>query len=87
MPDRFTIAIELEGVLISNAVGQFPRPVSRVFVSACREAGDRVEPYTSGPADRAADIVAGFDPTDATDAVPTTLAARVPAFVSTVARS
>lgn len=60
MQDPFTIAIDLEGVLISNAVSQFPRPGSRAFVSACRQAADRVVLYTSVPADRAADIVAGL---------------------------
>jgi hypothetical protein len=58
MPDTFTIAIDLEGVLISNAVSQFPRPGACVFVSACRQAADRVVLYTSVPGDRAAEIVA-----------------------------
>jgi hypothetical protein len=74
MPDRFTIAIDLEGVLISNAVSQFPRPGSRAFVAACRQAADRVVLYTSVPGDRAAEIVErlvaeGHLPDDPFDAI------------------
>jgi hypothetical protein len=56
--DRFTIAIDLEGVLISSAVSQFPRPGAGSLVAACRRAADRVVLYTSVPGDRAAEIVA-----------------------------
>lgn len=58
MADRFTIAIDLEGVLISNAVSQFPRAGAGSFIAACRRAADRVVLYTSVPGDRAAEIVA-----------------------------
>ncbi len=74
VPDRFTIAIDLEGVLISNAVSQFPRPGSRAFLIACRQAADRVVLYTSVPSDRAAEIVErlvteGYLPDDPFDAI------------------
>ncbi|MFN8722219.1 MAG: hypothetical protein ACK5YI_15455 [Rhodospirillales bacterium] len=74
MPNPFTIAIDLEGVLISNAVSQFPRPGAGLFVSACRRAADRVVLYTSVPAERAADTVGrlvadGHLPPDPFDAI------------------
>jgi hypothetical protein len=52
-----TIAVDLEGVLISNAVSRFPRPGAAAFVTACRLAGDRVVLYTSVRAELARQII------------------------------
>ena len=47
MPNETTIALDLEGTLISNAVSQFPRPGLRVFLDSCEERFNRVCVYTA----------------------------------------
>ena len=42
-----TIALDLEGTLISNAVSQFPRPGLREFLLFCAEQFERVCIYTA----------------------------------------
>ena len=44
-----TLALDLEGTLISNAVSAFPRPGLLDFLSFCRETFDRVVIFTSVP--------------------------------------
>ena len=47
MPNETTIALDLEGTLISNAVSQFPRPGLRGFLDFCAERFNRVCIYTA----------------------------------------
>ena len=47
MANETTIALDLEGTLISNAVSQFPRPGLRGFLDFCAERFDRVCIYTA----------------------------------------
>ena len=42
-----TIALDIEGTLISNAVSQFPRPGLFAFLEFCRESFDHVYIYTA----------------------------------------
>ena len=42
-----TIALDIEGTLISNAVSQFPRPGLFAFLEFCRESFDQVYIYTA----------------------------------------
>jgi len=44
-----TLALDLEGTLISNAVSAFPRPGLYDFLAFCREAFDRLVIFTSVP--------------------------------------
>jgi hypothetical protein len=44
-----TLALDLEGTLISNAISAFPRPGLYGFLSFCRETFDRVVIFTSVP--------------------------------------
>jgi hypothetical protein len=46
---RPTLALDLEGTLISNAVSAFPRPCLYDFLSFCWETFDRVVVFTSVP--------------------------------------
>jgi len=46
---RGTLALDLEGTLISNAVSAFPRPGLYDFLSFCREAFSRLVIFTSVP--------------------------------------
>ena len=47
LTNESTIALDLEGTLISNAVSQFPRPGLRTFLDFCGEHFDRVCIYTA----------------------------------------
>ena len=47
MSNETTIALDLEGTLISNAVSQFPRPGLREFLDFCGERFERVCIYTA----------------------------------------
>ena len=47
MANETTIALDLEGTLISNAVSQFPRPGLRGFLDFCAERFGRVCIYTA----------------------------------------
>jgi len=47
MANETTIALDLEGTLISNAVSQFPRPGLREFLDYCDERFDTVCIYTA----------------------------------------
>jgi hypothetical protein len=47
LANETTIALDLEGTLISNAVSQFPRPGLRGFLDFCDERFDRVCIYTA----------------------------------------
>ena len=47
MSNETTIALDLEGTLISNAVSQFPRPRLREFLDFCGEQFERVCIYTA----------------------------------------
>ena len=47
MANETTIALDLEGTLISNAVSQFPRPGLRGFLEFCGERFERVCVYTA----------------------------------------
>ena len=42
-----TIALDLEGTLISNAVSQIPRPYLLVFLEGCKELSDRIVMFTT----------------------------------------
>lgn len=42
-----TIALDLEGTLISNAMSQFPRPGLYDFLVGCKQVSDRVVIYTT----------------------------------------
>ncbi len=69
-----TIALDLEGVLISNAVSRFPRPGLSQFVSACRRHADRLVLYTSVRSEVARSILdelvkEGLLPENAFDAI------------------
>ncbi|WP_442506029.1 NIF family HAD-type phosphatase [Novipirellula sp. SH528] len=44
-----TIALDLEGTLISNAVSQFPRPGLNAFLQFCRDNFKNVYIYTAVP--------------------------------------
>jgi hypothetical protein len=42
-----TIALDLEGTLVSNAVSQFPRPRLFTFLEYCRQNFDRLVIFTA----------------------------------------
>jgi hypothetical protein len=42
-----TLALDLEGTLISNAISQFPRPGLREFLEFCRSTFPRIVVYTA----------------------------------------
>ncbi|MFS1985138.1 hypothetical protein BCU00_015100 [Vibrio breoganii] len=42
-----TIALDLEGTLISNAISQIPRPHLYEFLEGCREITSRIVMYTT----------------------------------------
>jgi hypothetical protein len=44
---QFTIALDLEGTLLSNAVSQFPRPGLFTFLEYCHENFDRLVIFTA----------------------------------------
>jgi NLI interacting factor-like phosphatase len=44
---NLTIALDLEGTLISNAVSQFPRPGLFTFLEYCHENFDRLVMFTA----------------------------------------
>lgn len=41
------LALDVEGVLVSNGVSQFPRPGLSAFLAACREVADEIVLFTS----------------------------------------
>jgi len=51
-----TLALDLEGTLISNAMSQFPRPGLRAFLEACAQAVDRVVVFTAVSEERSRSI-------------------------------
>lgn len=54
---KTTIALDLEGTLISNAMSCFPRPGLRAFLDTCRNRFDRVVLFTAVDAARVRAIV------------------------------
>jgi hypothetical protein len=44
---QLTIALDLEGTLISNAVSQFPRPGLFTFLEYCHKSFDRLVIFTA----------------------------------------
>ncbi len=53
-----TLALDLEGTLISNAVSQIPRPGLGAFLAACARMFERIVIYTSVPETRFRSIAA-----------------------------
>lgn len=56
-PSTWTVALDLEGTLISSAVSQWPRPGLRAFLDALGALGVRVVLFTSVPEPRVRQIL------------------------------
>ncbi len=56
MPKYTTLALDLEGTLISNAVSQFARPGLFAFLEFCRARFDRIVTFTAVSETRVAGI-------------------------------